>query len=246
MNAQCVRSTCRRSRRQFAKRTSAQSWTWYNLTNGEHMTQNAYLNIDVVKKEWGFDGIIMSDWSSTYSTVAAANGGLDLEMPFGAFLNRRNLLPVIEQGKVSMVTIDDKVRRILGVAARFGWLDREQVDLSIPRYNQQGREVALQAARESVVLLKNESALLPFRKSDVKSIAIIGVRCSSCWCRRAGGSARVEPFAAVSFLEGLGNFLGTTVPIYYSYGMPTLSELGSYELSDRPCRRPKRPACRIL
>ena len=196
----------------------------YNLTNGEHMTQNAYLNIDVVKKEWVFDGIIMSDWSSTYSTVAAANGGLDLEMPFGAFLNRRNLLPVIEQGKVSMVTIDDKVRRILGVAARFGWLDREQVDLSIPRYNQQGREVALQAARESVVLLKNESALLPFRKSDVKSIAIIGSDAHPA-VPVAGGSARVEPFAAVSFLEGLGNFPGTTVPIYYSYGMPTLSEM---------------------
>ena len=112
----------------------------YNLTNGEHVTQNAYLNIAVVKKEWGFDGIIMSDWSSTYSTVAAANGGLDLEMPFGAFLNRRNLLPAIEQGKVSTVTIDDKVRRILGVAARFGWLDREQVDLLFPATTSKGEK----------------------------------------------------------------------------------------------------------
>ena len=196
----------------------------YNLTNGEHMTQNGYLNIDVVKKEWGFDGIIMSDWSSTYSAVAAANGGLDLEMPFGAFLNRQNLLPAIEEGKVSVTTIDDKVRRILGVAERFGWLDREQVDLSIPRYNQQGREVALQAARESMVLLKNESSLLPFRRSDVNSIAIIGPDAYPA-VPVGGGSARVKPFAAVSFLEGLGNYLGTTVPIYYSPGVPTLSEM---------------------
>ena len=193
----------------------------YNLTNGAHMTQNGYLNIDVVTKEWGFDGIIMSDWFSTYNAVAAAKCGLDLEMPFGAFLNRQNLPPAIRQGEVSAATIDDKVRRI---AARFGWLDREQADLSIPRYNQQGREVALQAARESMVLLKNESSLLPLRKSDVKSIAVIGPDAHPA-VPVGGGSARVKPFAAVSFLEGLGNYLGTAVPTYYSHGVPTLSEM---------------------
>src|SRR5437764_3435333 len=89
----------------------------YNLTNGVHMTQNGQLNDDVAKKEWGFNGIIMSDWTSTYDAVAAANGGLDLEMPSGEFLNRKNLLPAIQQGKISVATIDDKVRRILRVAA---------------------------------------------------------------------------------------------------------------------------------
>ena len=196
----------------------------YNLTNGAHMTQNGYLNIDVVKKEWGFDGIIMSDWSSTYNAVAAANGGLDLEMPFGAFLSQQHLLPAIKEGKVSATTIDDKVRRILRVAARFGWLDRQQADLSIPRYNRQGREVALQAARESMVLLKNESALLPLSSSDVKSIAVIGPNAYPA-VPVGGGSARVEPFAAVSFLEGLGNYPGTTMPIYYARGVPTLGEM---------------------
>ena len=70
----------------------------YNLTNGSHMTQNGYLNIEVLKKEWGFDGILMSDWTSTYDAVGAANGGLDLEMPSGKFLNREKLLPAIKQG----------------------------------------------------------------------------------------------------------------------------------------------------
>src|SRR5215213_11252415 len=98
----------------------------YNLTNGAHMTENDYLNREVAKHEWGFDGIMMSDWTATYDAVAAANGGLDLEMPSGKFLNRQNLLPAIEQGKVSVATIDDKVRRILRTAVRFGWLDREQ------------------------------------------------------------------------------------------------------------------------
>ena len=97
----------------------------YNLINGQHATQNSYLNNDVAKKDWGFEGIIMSDWDATYDGVAAANGGLDLEMPSGKFMNRANLLPAVKAGKVSEATIDDKVLRILRTAIRFGWLDRD-------------------------------------------------------------------------------------------------------------------------
>ncbi len=198
----------------------------YNLTNGVHLTQNGYLNTDVVKKEWGFDGLIMSDWTATYDAVASANGGLDLEMPFGAYLNRNNLLPANERGKVSVATIDDKVRRILRTAVRFGWLDREQTDSSIPLYNQQGRQAALEAAREGVVLLKDEGNLLPLSKGKTKSIAIIGPDAYPA-IPVGGGSAQVQPFAAVSYLEGLTNFLGNTMPVYYSPGVPTLSELAA-------------------
>ncbi|HWX53161.1 MAG TPA: glycoside hydrolase family 3 C-terminal domain-containing protein [Verrucomicrobiae bacterium] len=196
----------------------------YNLTNGEHMSQNSHLNSEVAKKEWGFNGIMMSDWTSTYDAVAAANGGLDLEMPAGKFLNRENLLPAIQQGKVSVATIDDKVRRILRVAAHFGWLDHEQTDLSVPRYNQQGRQVALEAARESMVLLKNEGQLLPLSKGNIKSIAVIGPDAYPA-VPVGGGSARVQPFAPVSFLQGLGNYLGTAVPVYGARGIPTLDEM---------------------
>ena len=196
----------------------------YNLTNGMHMTQNGYLNNDVVKKEWGFSGIVMSDWTSTYDAIGAANAGLDLEMPSGKFLNREKLLPAIQQGKVSIATIDDKVRRILRVGAQFGWLDRDQTDLSISRYNRQGREVALQAARESMVLLKNQGPVLPIHKNNIKSVALIGPD-SYPAVPDGGGSARVQPFVAVSFLEGLTNYLGSAVPVYYSRGVPTVSEM---------------------
>src|SRR5580765_6659056 len=124
----------------------------YNLTNGHHMSQNKYLLSDVVKKEWGFDGLIMSDWSGTYDGIAAANAGQDLEMPSGLHMNEQTLKPAIEQGKVDIATIDDKVLRILRTALRFGWLDRDQTELSIPRYNLQGRQVALHAAREGITL----------------------------------------------------------------------------------------------
>ncbi|MCM3872321.1 MAG: glycoside hydrolase family 3 C-terminal domain-containing protein [Pyrinomonadaceae bacterium] len=196
----------------------------YNLVNGLHASQNGFLLNDVVRKDWGFDGLMMSDWSATYDGVAAANAGLDLEMPSGAHMNREVLLPAIQQGKVSVATIDEKVRRILRVAARFGWLERDQTDLSIPRFNPQGRQVALDAARESLVLLKNERDLLPLNRGKVKSIAVIGPNAYPA-VPVGGGSARVQPFAAVSFMEGLANELGPATQVYYNRGVLPLSDL---------------------
>src|SRR6266436_3928110 len=196
----------------------------YNLTNGQHMSQNKYLLTDVVRKEWGFDGIIMSDWGGTYDGIEAANGGQDLEMPSGAHMNRKNLLPAIEQGKVSVATIDDKVRRILNTAVRFGWLDRDQTDWSIPRYNQQGRQTALNAAREGIVLLKNEHGLLPLNKEKIKSILLVGPDAYPA-VPVGGGSARVEPFSAVSYMEGLSNYLGPEVQVHYARGVPSFAEM---------------------
>lgn len=196
----------------------------YNLTNGAHMSENGHLNNDVVKQEWGFNGLIMSDWFGTYDGVAAANAGLDLEMPYGRVFNRKTLLPAVQQGTVSQATIDDKVRRILRVAARFGWLDHAQIDLSVPLYDQQAREVALEAARQSMVLLKNEGDLLPLSRNAIKSIAVFGPDAYPA-VPAGGGSARVVPFHAISFLEGISNYLGAGVPVYYDRGIPTLGEM---------------------
>jgi beta-glucosidase len=198
----------------------------YNLTNGLHMSQNKYLLTDVVKKEWGFDGLIMSDWSGTYDGVEAANAGQDLEMPSGLHMNQQTLKPAIEQGKVSLGTVDDKVRRILRTAVRFGWLDRDQTGLSIPRFNPQGRQVALNAAREGITLLKNDGGLLPLNKSKIKSILIIGPD-SFPAVPVGGGSAEVQPFGAISYLEGLSNYPGATFQVYYDRGVLPYSDLAN-------------------
>jgi len=178
----------------------------YNLVNGEHATQNRRLNVDVLKREWGFDGVLMSDWESTYDTLGAANGGLDLEMPSGKYFNREALLPLIRSGKVSQATIDDKVRRILRTAVRFGWLDREQRDDTIALYNVPGRQAALQTAREGMVLLKNERNVLPLNKDKIRTLALIGPNAYPA-VPQGGGSVTVAPFRAVSFLEGLSEGL---------------------------------------
>lgn len=196
----------------------------YNLVNGEHASQNGYINTDVAKKGWEFDGIVMSDWDSTYDGVGAANGGLDLEMPSGKFMNRAALLPAVRSGKVSEATIDDKVRRILRTAIRFGWLDHEQTDLSVSQMNAAGDKVTLEAARAGMVLLKNEGNLLPLDKAKIKSIAVIGPNGYPSQ-PVGGGSAGVHPFTAVSYLEGLAGYLGSNATVYYERGIPSLAEM---------------------
>jgi len=196
----------------------------YNLVNGVHATQNNHLNNEILKKDWGFNGILMSDWVATYDAVGAANGGLDLEMPNAEFMTPKNLLPAIKSGKVSEATIDDKVRRIFRTAIRFGFLDRDQTDLSIPYYNPYGKQVALDEARESVTLLKNEGNLLPLDSSKVKTLAVFG---PDAWptVAGAGGSSQVDPYASISIMTGLANLPNSPTKVLYARGLPTTKDL---------------------
>lgn len=196
----------------------------YNLVNGMHMSQNGFLNNDVVKKEWGFTGIVMSDWDATYDAVAAANGGMDLEMPSGKFFNRTRLLPEVRAGKVSEGTIDDKVRRILRTAIELGWLDRDQTEMQVSRFNSEGDRTALEAARAGMVLLKNDGNILPLDKTRIKSIAVIGPDAYPAQVG-GGGSAEAKPYAAVSYLEGIASYLGANVKVTYDRGIPSLQDM---------------------
>lgn len=201
----------------------------YNLVNGVYMTENNHLNTEILKKEWGFDGILMSDWGATHNGIAAANGGLDLEMPSPTFMNSNTLLPAIKEGKVSIATLDDKVRRILRKAIEFGFFDRPQADTSIPTYSQEGRQVALEVARGGIVLLKNSGSLLPLDETKIKTIAVLGPDAYPAVIS-GGGSAETKPFNSVSCLEGISNRLGTKVKVLYAADIPDLDEV--FESSD--------------
>lgn len=196
----------------------------YNLVNGVHMTQNAQLMQEVAEKEWGFQGIIMSDWDATYDGVAAANAGLVLEMPDGKFMNRATLLPAVESGKVKEATIDDKVRRILRTAIEYGFFDRPQLEPEISTFNTEGRKASLQGALESMVLLKNEG-VLPLDKERLKTIAVIGPNAYP-GIPSGGGSSHVTPVVNSSFLEGLSDYLmGTKAQVLYASGSPDLAKV---------------------
>jgi beta-glucosidase len=193
----------------------------YNLVNGVYMTANNHLNNEILKKEWGFDGIVMSDWGATHDGVAAANGGMDLEMPSPLFMNRETLLPALKAGRISIETIDDKVRRILRKAIEFGFFDRQQTDTGIPFYSQEGRQVALEEARGGIVLLRNAGNLLPLDETKLKTIAVIGPDAYPAVIS-GGGSSETKPFNAVSYLEGISNRLGTKVRVLYDVDVPDL------------------------
>jgi len=135
-------------------------------------------------------------------------------------MNRDNLLPAIAEGRVTQATIDEKVRHILQTAIRFGWLDRPQTELSFSTYNEQNHQMALQAAREGMVLLKNDGNLLPLDKQRIKSVLVVGP--DAYPGEPAGaGSARVLPFATVSVLQGISSFLGPSATVYYEAGLPS-------------------------
>jgi beta-glucosidase len=196
----------------------------YNLLNGEHSTQNYHLNVEIAKQQWGFDGVMMSDWMATHDGVAAANAGLDLEMPFGIYMNEKSLLPAVKDGRVKESAIDDKIRRLLREGYRFGWIGHDPLDENIPRYSQQGRQAALQSAREGIVLLKNQGNLLPLDLAKVKTIAVIGPDAFPA-IPTAGGSGQVPVYSEVSALKGISDRLGLNANVLYDRGVPKLSVL---------------------
>jgi beta-glucosidase len=196
----------------------------YNLVNGEHSTQNKVLNIDILKKDWGFNGVLMSDWDATYDGVAAANGGLDLEMPYAKFMTADTISAALKSGAVSEATLDDKVRRLLRVTLMFGFLDRSQLDTNISQDNQHGAQVSLEGARESLTLLKNEGDLLPLNAARIHTIAVIGPDASPA-VSGGGGSSTVEPFQAVSILNGLSNSLAGKLNVLYARGIPSILDI---------------------
>jgi beta-glucosidase len=176
--------------------------TAYNLLNGTYCSENAWLVRTVLKGQWGFEGIVMSDWHAVQDAAGAANAGLDLEMPEARYMNRDRLIPLLRAHTVDTAAIDDKVRRILRTIAAAGFVDspakRDDVPLDDPRSS----SVALDEARRSVVLLKNQRATLPLDRSQIRRIALIGPNATPAVVG-GSGSAFVTPFHAESLLSGL-------------------------------------------
>ncbi len=192
----------------------------YNPVNDLHMTENDLLNNKVLKGEWGFKGFTMSDWWALGSTLGEANGGLDLEMPgqdaptkgHPKNMTAALLQPLIDGGQVTQATIDDKISRIFRVVFTMGWMDRPQLDSSIPLDDAQNDQVALDGAREGIVLLKNKDNLLPLDPNKVKKIVIIGHNAEIAMAA-AGGSGHAEYMHGVSLLQALTDVGGSGVQV---------------------------------
>jgi beta-glucosidase len=196
----------------------------YNLVNGVHATQNDFLNLKVLKGEWKFQGVLMSDWDATYDGVAACNNGLDLEMPSPKFMNAKNLLPAVQNGQVKESTIDEHLQRLFRTELRYGFTTRPQFDPTQSTYSVADRPLALQEALESITLLKNQGNLLPLDAGKIKTIVIIG---PNAWpaVTGGGGSSHATPFEPISLVTGVANLVGPDVHVLYSGGLPEMTDV---------------------
>ncbi len=179
----------------------------YNPINGVHASQNGWLLNDVLKGEWGFRGLLMSDWVSTHDPLGCANGGLDLEMPDARFFKADKLRPLIDGGQIKAATVDDKIRRQFRVAFEMGWFDRPQTDPSIPRDDPASYAVNVDEARGGITLLKNTGNLLPLDPAKVRRVLVVGPNADHP-VTGGGGSSFVMYSHAVSVLTALQRAVG--------------------------------------
>jgi beta-glucosidase len=161
----------------------------YNLINGDWACENDYTLNQVLKKEWGFPGWVVSDWFGTHSTVKAAMAGLDQEQPNSRYFSGE-LKKAVESGAVPMTRLNDMVHRILRTEFASGIVDNPQPTKVLDVFR--GFKVAQRAAEESIVLLKNDNGQLPLNAATVKSIAVIGGH-ADAGVLSGGGSAQVDP-----------------------------------------------------
>jgi beta-glucosidase len=160
----------------------------YNAVNGVFACENKYLLTDVLKKEWGFKGFVVSDWGGTHSTVKASAAGLDNEEPLDEFFGAK-LKAAVEAGKVSTAELDEHVRRVLRSEFASGIVDHPTQKSVVDVLG--GLETARKIEEQSAVLLKNEHGILPLDRAAVKSIAIIGPHADAGMIS-GGGSAQVD------------------------------------------------------
>ncbi len=207
----------------------------YNKLNGVYCAEDSALLKDVLRKQWGFKGFVVSDWGSTYSTAATVNAGMDLEMPGGdamknwidkpaqkaagnggGWLVPEKVLPEISAGKISASTIDENVGRILRIIFVSGQFDKPHTatgEIDTPAQ----RSLARKAATESIVLLKNAGDLLPLDRSKIQSLAVIGPNAAVARTG-GGGSSLVVPKYSVTPLKGIQDRAGQRVQVRYAPG----------------------------
>src|ERR1700678_1510240 len=210
----------------------------YQKVNGRYCSENAYLLQDVLRKEWGFTGFVVSDWGSTYSTDGPVNAGMDIEMPGGEvarawlategakkngnggdFLSPEKVLPRIAAGAIRQATVDENVRNILRVLFVSGIFDRAQAaatgaaEIDTPAQ----RAVARRAAAESLVLLKNSGNLLPLDPAKIKTLAVIGPNAAVARTG-GGGSSLVRSKYSVSPLAAIKERAGSGIQVRYAQG----------------------------
>lgn len=192
----------------------------YNKFRGEYLCENDYMLNTILRDEWGFKGVVVSDWAAVHSTMKSLQNGLDIEMgskkPFNEYFLADKLIAAVKAGEVSEKEIDKHVKRILHVLFQvkaMGGKDRVKGSLATETHYQDAYEIA----SEAVVLLKNNNNALPLKLDGIKSVAVIGNNATKK--NALGGfGAGVKTKREVTPLEGLKNRLPSSIKINYAEG----------------------------
>jgi beta-glucosidase len=202
----------------------------YNKFRGQHCCENDYLLDQILKGEWGFQGIVISDWNGAHDTREAVFNGLDVEMgternDYNEYYLARPFLEGLHKGIYPISTLDDKVRRNLRVMLATHVMDsRSPGEINTPQHQTTARRVA----EEGIVLLKNEGNALPLSISSIRSLAVIG---ENAVIRQAHGgeSSQIKAFYEVTPLEGILQRVGDRVNVSYSRGYGQTNDPGLME-----------------
>ncbi len=185
----------------------------YNKVNGYYGSENNHLNNVILRGEWGFKGMTVSDWGGTHSTMGAALGGLNVQMTGDEYLGPP-LIDSVRAGKINESVIDDKVREILRLRFAIEPIANDKANtVKISQKEQQ--QVAYNVAAKSIVLLKNEKEVLPINTQKTKKIAVIGLNATATTASGGMGAGAKTPYEITPF-QGLKNRIGNDVEIQYA------------------------------
>ncbi len=206
----------------------SQPWTVmcaYNRINGDFCSENGHVLTDVLKKEWGHEGFVVSDWGAVNDRPSALAAGLELEMPYSGGENDKKIIEAVKSGKLPQSVLDGAVERILKIV----FLAAENRDENaVCDYEENGR-LARRAASECAVLLKNEDDILPLKKKG--TVGVFGAFAKEPRYQ-GGGSSHINPVRVADPLESLRNMAGPETQVLYAQGYALDAKDGTF--SNRP------------
>ena len=188
----------------------------YNRLNGTYVSEEPRLLRDILKGEWGFDGVVISDWFATHSTAAALNGGMDLEMPGPTRFRGEQLVAAVESGAVEAATVRDSARRILRLIDRVGAFADPIIPAERAQDRPEDRALIRRAGAAGSVLLHNDG-ILPLDPAATGTIAVIGPNAKTAQIM-GGGSAQLNAHYRVTPFEGIAAQLGSQTQLTYELG----------------------------
>lgn len=198
----------------------ANPWTVmcsYNRVNGVYASQHHHLLREILKGEWGYEGVVVSDWGANHTVFESVAAGLDLEMPGPAKYYGPLLVEAVRNWQIEESAVDEAARRVLRMVVKSGRMDDPAAIPAGSVNTAEHQALARELAEEAITLLKNEGGILPLNKRRLKSVAVIGPNAAEPWVA-GGGSSLVTPPYGVSPLEGLKAKLGSRVQVRYEQG----------------------------